>query len=169
MSRKAAIFWPLFFVLVFADCSTKRLAEHHLGTPYVPKEVWGDLMRFTLMYNPGAAMGLSLGPFSRIWFSLLAVVAIALVLRLYIRAHRSDAPLAFGLALICGGAVGNLIDRLRSPLGVVDFIDVGIGTTRFWTFNIADVGVIAGASLLGVLLWRREVRAEFEAESRAGA
>jgi signal peptidase II len=52
------------------------------------------------------------------------------------------------LALIMGGAVGNLLDRLQRVEGVVDFIDVGVGTTRFWTFNIADSAITIGAILL---------------------
>ena len=59
------------------------------------------------------------------------------------------------LGLIIGGALGNLTDRLRSPRGVVDFIDMGLGDYRFWTFNVADVGVTAGAALLLYLLLRR--------------
>jgi hypothetical protein len=53
------------------------------------------------------------------------------------------------LALISGGAIGNLIDRIRAGQ-VVDFIDVGIGATRFWTFNIADAGITVGAVLLAL-------------------
>ena len=56
--------------------------------------------------------------------------------------------------------MGNLLDRVRSPLGVVDFIDVGIGDTRFWTFNLADLGVTVGALLLAAVLWRDDKRAE---------
>ena len=52
------------------------------------------------------------------------------------------------------GALGNLLDRIRSPRGVVDFIDVGIGDLRFWTFNLADVGITCGAVLL-VLAFQR--------------
>jgi signal peptidase II len=60
------------------------------------------------------------------------------------------------LALAFGGAAGNLIDRFRSPAGVVDFIDIGIGDTRFWTFNIADSAVTIGALLLAWSLSREE-------------
>jgi signal peptidase II len=60
------------------------------------------------------------------------------------------------LALVTGGAVGNLLDRLRSPRGVVDFIDIGVGDIRFWTFNVADVGVSIGAVLLAVVLLQQE-------------
>ncbi len=57
-----------------------------------------------------------------------------------------------------GGAAGNLIDRLRSGRGVVDFIDLGVGSVRFWTFNVADSGVTIGACLLVVALWIEERR-----------
>ncbi|MCH8934427.1 MAG: signal peptidase II, partial [Gemmatimonadetes bacterium] len=57
------------------------------------------------------------------------------------------------LGLVCGGAVGNLIDRIRSSRGVVDFIDVGIGVHRWPTFNIADSAVTVGAIALAFVLW----------------
>jgi signal peptidase II len=83
------------------------------------------------------------------------------VLLLLYRRTLPDARLrAAALALVAGGALGNLLDRLRSPLGVVDFIDVGIGDARFWTFNVADVGVTVGAVLLATVLWREENPAE---------
>lgn len=63
---------------------------------------------------------------------------------------------AAALALVTGGAMGNLLDRLRSARGIIDFIDVGIGDARFWTFNVADVGVSIGAVLLAMVLWRED-------------
>jgi signal peptidase II len=59
-----------------------------------------------------------------------------------------------GLALVVGGALGNLLDRLRSPRGVVDWIDIGIGTARFWTFNVADLAITIGACCLILSLLR---------------
>ena len=50
----------------------------------------------------------------------------------------------------------NLLDRLRSPRGVVDFIDIGIGDMRFYTFNVADMAVFCGAALLAYILMRRD-------------
>ena len=64
------------------------------------------------------------------------------------------------LGLVCGGAVGNLIDRVRSPRGVVDFIDVGIGTHRWPTFNVADMAVTVGAVVLAFVLWQDGREAE---------
>jgi hypothetical protein len=57
---------------------------------------------------------------------------------------------------VCAGAVGNLIDRLRSFFGVVDFIDVGIGDARWPTFNVADMAVSIGAALLAWVLWQED-------------
>ena len=57
------------------------------------------------------------------------------------------------LALVCGGAFGNLIDRIRSPQGVVDFIEVGIGSYRWPTFNVADSAITVGAIALAISLW----------------
>ena len=80
--------------------------------------------------------------------------------RIYRRTSPHDARRAAALALVCGGAVGNLLDRLRTARGVVDFIDIGIGRYRFWTFNVADVGVTLGALALALLLWSEERRDE---------
>lgn len=66
------------------------------------------------------------------------------------------------LALVTGGAIGNLLDRLQSARGVVDFIDAGVGAHRFWTFDIADAGMTVGAVLLAILLSQGE-RARKEA------
>ena len=74
----------------------------------------------------------------------------------YRRAAPHDRTLALALALIVAGASGNLLDRLRSERGVVDFIDIGFGDMRFWTFNLADVAVFCGAVLLANLLIRRD-------------
>jgi signal peptidase II len=161
---KAKAFWSLLAVLVLADCSTKRLAVEHLSPPYVPHEVVGDWFRFTLAYNRGAAMGLFLGTYSRITLALVAFAALAVLGTLYRRSPSTDAWRAAALALVAGGAVGNLLDRLRSPRGVVDFIDVGIGDIRFWTFNMADIGITCGALLLALLLAQQQAEPPAEAE-----
>jgi signal peptidase II len=62
------------------------------------------------------------------------------------------------LGLILGGAAGNLVSRMASARGVVDFIDVGWGAARFYLFNVADVGVCVGAGLLALVLWRAPER-----------
>ena len=153
---KSRWFWPILGTLVLADCSTKELVETALSGDPGPHPLMGEWLRVTLAYNPGAAMDLSFGTASRVVFGGFAVAAILTLLVLYRRTAPEARLRAASLALVAGGAMGNLLDRLRSPLGVVDFIDVGIGDARFWTFNLADVGVTVGAVLLALVLWRDE-------------
>jgi signal peptidase II len=153
-ARKARWFWPVSATLVLADCSTKELVESVLRAQPGPRAVLGDWLRLTLVFNTGAALNLDLGSWSRIVFSVLASIAIILLFRLYQRTAPNAALRAAALALVAGGALGNLLDRIRSPLGVVDFIDIGVGDTRFWVFNVADVGVTVGAVLLAIVLWQ---------------
>lgn len=153
LPRKARLFWPLLGSLLLADCATKDLVEKHL-VAWVPHEVLGDFLRFTLAYNPGAAMSFHLGPYSRVIFSLAAVVAVTMLALMYRRTEATATWTLVALALVMGGAIGNLLDRLRSARGVVDFIDVGVGSWRFWTFNVADIGVSVGAVLLAWQLSR---------------
>lgn len=155
-SPKSRRFWPLFALVLLTDCATKRAAEFHLVPAQVPHELLGEIVRLTLAYNPGAAMSLSLGAHSRLGFSLLAVVALVVMAHLYRRTAPGDRQAAGGLALIAAGAVGNLLDRLRSERGVVDFIDIGIGGWRFWTFNVADMAILLGAIVLVLALQRME-------------
>ena len=153
--RKARVFWPLLSLLVLTDCTTKRLVEAHLPE-HVPHAVLGEVFQLTLAYNPDAAMGVTAGEWSRPVFTILAIAVLVILGSMYRQATASDRWLAFGLALIAGGAIGNLLDRLRSERGVVDFIDIGVGSYRFWIFNIADMGVVIGAAFLGILLWQRD-------------
>jgi signal peptidase II len=158
MRQKLRLFAPLFLVLLLADCTTKDLAETHLAVPYLPHEVVGDVVRFTLAYNPGAAMGISVGEHSRIFFTVVGFGIMAMLGWLLVQAAPSDRLKIVALGMVMGGAAGNLYDRLRSPRGVVDFIDLGVGATRFYTFNVADIGISCGAILLALALWREDQR-----------
>jgi signal peptidase II len=150
---RGAIFWPVAAVIVIADLFTKAIAENALQPRGIPHPVAGDWLRLTLVYNPGAAFGLHLGPYSRWIFLVLTLAALFILGRLYMNTRPGDVWRTLAVALVCGGAVGNLIDRIRSPLGVVDFIDVGIGDMRWPTFNVADMAVSTGAFLLAWVLW----------------
>jgi signal peptidase II len=153
-SHRARVFWPLLTTWVVADFVSKRLVEGRL-TPHVENTIIGDWVRFTLTYNTGAAMNISLGGASRVVFTALALGMIVVIFMMYRHTQPNETAQPIALALIAGGALGNLVDRLRSAKGVVDFIDVGIGDLRFWTFNVADAGVTCGAILLVILMWRR--------------
>jgi signal peptidase II len=152
----ALLFWPVLAVVAFVDVTTKAIAVRELVPQRVPHELLGNLLRLTLVYNPGAAFGLHLGPQSRWIFTALTLVALVILARLYVATQRGDVARVLALALVCAGAVGNLLDRLRSDLGVVDFIDVGLGDSRWPTFNVADMAVSAGAVLLAWVLWQED-------------
>lgn len=158
--QKTRTFWPVLTSLVALDCATKNLAVEKLSPGHVPHPVIGDLVRFTLAYNPDAAMGLSLGSYSRVGFLLIAAIMICGVGYYYMKAPRESGASVLALALIAGGATGNLIDRVRSSRGVVDFIDIGVGNARFYTFNVADAGVFCGSLLLLLVLSRRDDKSE---------
>ena len=153
---KPGIFWGVSGSVLLLDAFTKTVAVDRLLPAYLPREIWGDQLRLTLVYNPGAAFGLHLGPMSRWIFIGLTGVALVILGRLYL-----DTPLRHGvrtlaLALVTGGALGNLVDRLKSGRGVVDFIDVGVGALRWPTFNVADIAVTTGALLLAYVLWNAD-------------
>jgi len=107
------------------------------------------------------------GDNSRWIFMALAVVALFVLASLVRSTRPGDRFRLLALALVCGGAVGNLIDRIRSAQGVVDFVDVGVGAWRWPTFNVADSAITIGAIALGLSLWQ-EGRAQQRAkEARA--
>jgi signal peptidase II len=151
------LFWPILVAVVANDVFTKWLAVEKLSDPQgMPHAIIGEWLRFTLVYNPGAAFGLNVGEASRWVFTALTIGALLILGRLYVTSPRGDRMRVVSLALVCGGAVGNLIDRLRHAHGVVDFIDIGFGTARWPTFNIADMAVSSGAFLLAIVLWAEE-------------
>lgn len=157
VSTNGVVFWPVAVLLVLVDLVTKLMAEYALVPRGFPHEVIGDGLRFTLVYNRGAAFGLHVGEHSRWVFLVLTVVVLRVLWSLYRTTRDRDNVRTLALASVCAGAVGNAICRLRSPEGVVDFIDVGVGATRWPTFNVADVAVTGGAALLAWVLWDEEV------------
>jgi signal peptidase II len=150
----ARVFWGVIATVVISDVITKWIAYNTLshGVLY-PKQVIGDTVRFWLVYNKGAAFGIHVGDYSRWVFLALTIAALVILGRLYRQTRGGDTWRTLSLALVCGGALGNLIDRIRWERGVVDFIDVGIGSMRWPTFNIADMAVSTGAFMLAWVLW----------------
>jgi signal peptidase II len=159
-SRNPRLFWPVLIGVAAMDASTKLWAVSELQPQRMPHTIFGDLVRFTLVYNPGAAFGLHVGQYSRWVFMVLTLIALVILGRLYRATRPGDQARVFSLALVCGGALGNLADRVRSGLGVVDFIDVGLADARWPTFNVADMAVSIGAVLLAWVLWGEESEGE---------
>lgn len=153
----ASRFWPVVAVVVLLDVVTKAAAVRLLVPQRMPHDVIGEWVRFTLVYNPGAAFGLGQGfQYSRWLFLVLTLVALAILSWLYRTTADGDRPRVLAIALVCAGAIGNLVDRVRHDLGVVDFIDVGVGAARWPTFNVADIAVSCGAMLLAWVLWQED-------------
>jgi len=157
-NRNDRLFWTAIVLVLVFDYVTKVAAVAKLWPPHVPHQIIGNVVRFTLAFNPGAAFSMSVGQNSRYIFGAFAVVAIVILWRLFRATAPGDLTRVLALGLATGGAAGNLFDRFREPRGVVDFIDIGWQDVRFWTFNVADSAVTVGALMLAVVLWREDRR-----------
>ena len=115
--------------------------------------VLGSFFRLTYIHNPGAVFGLTFG--GKYLHLLLAGAALVVVGIMLWRLPTAEKYGSLGLALVFGGAIGNVIDRLRFGW-VVDFLDFGFGDVRWWIFNVADACVTVGAALLIISYGRQE-------------
>jgi len=147
---RAGAHWGVFVGLATVIVVLDQLAKAWLVANVAPgevKSVIGDSVRFVYHQNSGALFGLFRD--QAIVFGLISLVVIGLIVAYHARAGQSR-YMSIALGFLFGGAIGNLIDRLR--LGyVVDFVDIGIGDLRFYTFNIADSGISAAIVLLVVV------------------
>jgi signal peptidase II len=145
------LFWWLSLVIIVADQITKAIVRAKLPL-YESVPVIDGLVDFIHVPNSGVAFGLlnDLALDVRVKALLTsALAALALIgIGFYARHVRHHERVArVGLSLILGGAVGNLIDRLRTG-HVVDFVDVYWGNWHFWAFNVADASITIGATLV---------------------
>jgi signal peptidase II len=113
-------------------------------------------VKITYIHNRGAAFGIDLGPYSRYIFLILSLIALVALAGMFWVTPARDRVRLTAISLICAGAIGNLLDRIRSHEGVVDFLDVGLRELRWPVFNVADVAVTVGAILLALSLWKEE-------------
>ena len=152
---KAVLFFGVIGVVLAVDIVTKIIVQRTMQL-YEQIDVFGSYVRLTFIYNPGAAFGLHLGPFSRWIFLALSLIVLVALFGMYAYTPGRDRIRLAALGLVCGGAAGNLLDRIKSASGVVDFLDVGIGATRWPVFNVADMALTIGAIVLALSLWREE-------------
>ena len=149
---RAGAHWGVFLgiatVVVVLDQLTKAWLVANVSQGEVVNVV-GHVVRLVYHQNSGALFGLFRD--QAIVFGLISIGVIGLIVGYHARSGRS-LYLSAALGFLLGGAIGNLIDRLR--LGyVVDFVDLGIGDLRFYTFNVADSSISAAIVLLvGVAL-----------------
>lgn len=151
-SQQSAWVWLWVSVAVVAlDQVSKWWAVNHLGFGAPLRLLpWLNLR---LVFNPGAAFSF-LGTSSGWQIALFSIISIVIILVLgiwLVRSQRRDVLLGLSLSLLIGGALGNLIDRLRLSY-VVDFFDFHVGTWHFATFNLADAAITIGTILLVVKL-----------------
>ena len=155
-TRRWAVFLGLASIVAAADQLTKAWVVQAFAQP---TEIVGDLLRITIVRNTGGIFGL-FGDSAPLLAAASSVVIALIVLYQAREGTRQHWLLSVALGLLLGGAVGNLIDRLR--LGyVVDFVDAGIGGFRWYTFNVADSAIslsivlLIGLALLGERLAAR--------------
>ncbi len=154
---KVGLILGILVSVLSLDIVTKYLVQRNLLV-YEQRDIIGEYLRLTYIHNTGAAFGISLGPYSREIFLVLSLVALVALAMMYYYTPLQDRMRLASIALICAGAIGNLIDRVRSERGVVDFLDVGVGSVRWPVFNVADMAVTAGAVILALSLWKEEKR-----------
>lgn len=144
--RPSALVWLLLSVpIIGLDLWTKALALAHLQL-HEPVPVIDGLLNWTLTYNLGAAFSFlsDAGGWQRWFFSALAAGVSLLLVFWLSRLPRNDWRQAVPFALVIGGALGNLVDRVRFG-HVVDFIDAYWGSYHWPAFNIADSAIVVGA------------------------
>lgn len=145
-------------IVFFVDQLTKLLTKKFMMLrDSIP--VIGDFLRLTYIENDGMAFGISIG--NKLLFNAFSVIAAGVIFYYLVRLHRNHFLSRFALAIIFGGAIGNLLDRILYGR-VVDFIDVNIpnipdinlyfftipAMSRWPIFNVADIAVSLGMFLL---------------------
>jgi len=145
--------WPIFLGLAATIIVADQLTKAWIAASIAPGEsisVVGDYLRLVHSQNTGALFGLFRE--SAVLFGLASLLVIGLIVVYHARSGRSR-YMSVALGLLLGGAIGNLIDRLR--LGyVVDFVDAGIGSIRWYTFNVADAAIsFAILFLIAAAIW----------------
>ena len=136
-------------LVVILDQATKAIVRATLAL-HDSVELVPGFLNFTHVRNTGAAFGLLNGVDFPYKTAVMTMIALTALIAIGVYAVKTAVPhtaAQFGLALVMGGAVGNLIDRVTAGY-VVDFVDVYWRGWHFWAFNVADAGITIGASLL---------------------
>lgn len=155
-------FYLIALAIVFLDQATKlviiQTIQYGQAIAIIP-----GFFDIVFVLNPGAAFGFLSTLSAEVrnpLFILISVVAVVLIVFYHARYLGSNRLVSFALALVLGGAAGNLIDRLRYGM-VVDFLDVHVGQYHWPAFNVADstISIGVGLMILDIFLgWRREKR-----------
>ncbi len=148
---------PRFFVVMITLCccvgcdQVSKSAARTLLASGVTESLFADSLRLQLVQNPGAFLSLGGSLPEQLRFTLFTAAAAVLLIGLVcasLFARRLRPARVIPLALIAGGGISNLLDRLAFDGRVTDFLNVGIGSFRTGIFNVADMAILAGALLL---------------------
>lgn len=146
--KKTTLIFALIIAIVGIDQITKIMARDKLrGTP--PRAIVGELFVLEYAENPGAFLSLGAKLSEEIRFAIFVIFVCGFVIwALWYVLKKSLSPLEhFSWALIIGGSIGNLIDRIIYGR-VIDFMHIGMGGLRTGIFNIADFAIVIGMSIL---------------------
>ena len=149
-TKRLLLIFTILISCVGCDQATKSVAKAYLSETQTIV-LLGDTVRLQLAKNYGAflSLGSSVGEASRGVLLSVVVGAVLTALLAYLFIAKPENPIVgISVALIVGGGVSNLIDRLRYGGYVVDFLNVGVGPVRTGIFNVADMAI-----MLGVVLW----------------
>ena len=161
MKKKNIIFSVTLGIVLLLDQITKMYVSSimflHDSSPVID-----GFFSITYVRNPGAAFGFladSSSSFRSVFFVAIAIIAILLILFLIMKAKDEELLFTLSLSLILGGAVGNLIDRVRFG-EVIDFLDFYLASYHWPAFNVADTAISCGAVLLvfGMIKKKEKVR-----------
>jgi len=143
------LFWGVALIVLVLDQVSKILLQSYLEVGE-SITVIGGLFDLTHVRNPGAAFGFF--PYHTVFFIAVTVIIVLLIIYYHFHLPAEAKNLHFSLALLMGGAVGNLIDRISTGY-VVDFLSLS-----FWppVFNVADVAIVAGIVSFVLVSWIRE-------------
>lgn len=147
--------FALAFIVILADQITKALIVKNIPVYAIGWTFGDDLLRIVHVANKGVAFSLGAGmsqSFRSVMFSFAPLVVIGLVVWIYFRNQEFNPLQRWCICGIVGGGIGNIIDRIFRPQGVVDFVDVkffGIfGLDRWPTFNVADASIVVCGIIL---------------------
>ncbi|MFH0812656.1 MAG: signal peptidase II [Pseudomonadota bacterium] len=153
MRTKVLILLIIIPLVLFLDQITKLWIEHHL-THVQSIQVVQNFFHITCIRNTGGAFGIFSGieiPYFQKFFIVVTLITIVLIGVLYWKLQTNQYGPASAIALIIGGAIGNLIDRIRLG-GVIDFIDLHVYSYHWPAFNVADSAITIGSFLLGAYI-----------------
>lgn len=156
------LFFTVLLAVYLADLLSKLWILNRLKVLGQSEAVIENFLYFTLTRNEGGVFGLMQG---YAWFfQVLTGFAILFLLYYYYKSAENSRLFSLAIAAILGGALGNFTDRFYgSTPGVVDFIDIRIGSFRWFIFNVADTFISVGAFLLAIAFYRFEKAAKANA------